>query len=102
MKIDLAEDLKNESFAGTGKNWWENYQEFLERQVSSDKVFFYIQEVSQVIQEFAVVKIMEHEFLCRVVFSSQSDYVGTLVRNTKENVWNLNRYDISTGRKFGV
>jgi hypothetical protein len=83
-------------------NWLEEYQKFLEKQVEPDKVFFYIQN-SYVREEYAVVKILEEEFFYRIVYSETNpDSVGNLNRNIKKNIWEMNNYDFSLERKYGV
>lgn len=83
-------------------NWLQEYQKFLEKQVDSDRVFFYIQDYSSN-EEYAVVKILEEEFFYRIVYSEKNpDTVGILLRNTKQNIWDLNCYDISSQRKLGI
>lgn len=67
------------------------------------KIFFYIQEINPIHgtrTEYAVFKITEKEFYSRVVFSKDKEELGQLCSNTKENIWELNKYTISKKRKF--
>lgn len=85
--------------------FWDMCQDKYELFASShEKKFFYIQEVNPTHgnrTEFVVTKITEKEFYFKVVFSEKhKDEIGQLCSNTKENIWDLNKYDISIKRKF--
>lgn len=86
----------------SSSQWHAEYQKFLEKQVESNQVHFYIQNVKNN-EEYAVVKILDNEFFYRVVYCPDCpDKIGLLYRNTKWSIWDLNVYDISCERKFGL
>ena len=70
----------------------------------NDEYLFYIQEINPIHgdrTEYGVLKITDKEFIYKVVFSQKhKDEIGQLCSNTKDNIWNLKKYDISQERKF--
>jgi hypothetical protein len=68
------------------------------------EIFFYIQEINPIHgtrTEYAVVKITNDEFFFRVVFSEKNkEEIGQLCSNSKKNIWELSKYNISKERKF--